>query len=59
VPYTFRKSGSKWAIVKKDTGEIVAHSDTLAGAKGYAWHAEHADKKKKVYDHPLAPRRMA
>lgn len=28
MPYDIRKDGSRYAIVKQDTGEVVGHSDT-------------------------------
>ena len=45
MPYTIRHNSStgKYEVVKKDTGKVAAKSDTLAGARGYIYHAEHAD----------------
>jgi len=33
MPWTVRKQGSKWVIVKKSTGEVVGHSETEAKAR--------------------------
>ncbi len=46
MPYILRhaKRGG-YEVVKRATGEVVAHSKTLAGARGYAWHASKGDKK--------------
>lgn len=46
MPYEIVKARDGFVVKKKLTGEVVAHSKTLAGAKGYAWHAENADTKK-------------
>lgn len=33
MPWIVRKSGKKWAIVKKTTGEVVGHSTSKAKAQ--------------------------
>lgn len=33
MPYSVRKQGNKWAIIKDDTGEVVGHSDSESMAK--------------------------
>jgi len=45
MPYTFKKN-PKGGIDILKAGKKVAHSDTLSGAKGYAWHAKQGHKKK-------------
>lgn len=50
MPYSYRKKGHKWEIVKKDTGEVVGTSDSKkdAMASGRARMAgEHMMKPKK------------
>lgn len=45
MPYTFKRKGKKVKVIKKDTGQVVATSNSLQGAKGYAWHATQGEKK--------------
>ena len=33
MPYEIKKSGKKYAIINKDRGEVVGHSDTRAKAE--------------------------
>lgn len=46
MPYKIVKQGSKFAIVKKDTGKTVGHSDTKAKAKA-SIRARYAGEKRK------------
>ncbi len=48
MPYLIRHSRSKagkYEVVRRDTGEVVAHSQSLAGARGYAYHATKGEAK--------------
>jgi len=58
MPYTLDRSGKRWVVKKKDTGEVVARPKTLSGAKGYMWHAEHGKRKRKGRGDVVAPARM-
>jgi hypothetical protein len=33
MPYSVRKQGDQWAIVRKDDGKVVGHSDSKAKAE--------------------------
>lgn len=46
MPYTIRKQGAKFAIVKKDTGKVVGHSNTKAKAQA-SIRARYAGENKK------------
>lgn len=48
MPYLIRhtKSGS-YEVVKRATGEVVAHSHSKQGARGYIWHAMKGEPKVK------------
>lgn len=46
MPYSIKKSGKEYKVVKKDTGQVVASSETLEGAKGYIYHASKGDQKR-------------
>jgi hypothetical protein len=46
VPYSIRKSGSKYQIVKKDTGKVVGTSDTREKAQA-SIRARYAGENKK------------
>ena len=46
MPYTVNKDGKGgFVVVKKTTGEVVARPKTMAGAKGYMYHANLAEHK--------------
>lgn len=36
MPYSIRKSGNKWAIVRKEDGKVVGKSDSKADAEASA-----------------------
>lgn len=48
MPYLIRhtKSGT-YEVVKRDTGEVAAHAQSLAGARGYIYHAMKSEPKVK------------
>ena len=46
MPYTIKKSGDEYLVVKKSSGKVVAHCDSKKDAGIYVWKAEGADKKK-------------
>jgi hypothetical protein len=50
MPYSVRKNGSKWQIVKKDTGEVVGTSSSKekANASVRARYASENKPKKKA-----------
>lgn len=33
MPWITRKDGKRWAIIRKDSGEVVGHSSSLEKAK--------------------------
>lgn len=35
MPWTIRKQGSKWAVVRKDTGKVVKAHDTQSQAQAH------------------------
>lgn len=55
MPYLIRHSKKGgYEVVKRDTGEVAAHSTSLSGARGYIYHATkneskavHGERKKK------------
>ena len=46
MPYTIKKQGSKWVIVKNMSGEVVGHSDSKAKAQASV-RARYAGENKK------------
>lgn len=43
MPYTIRKKGTKFQIIRKDDGAVVGTSDTLKDAQGSIAHRMDAD----------------
>ncbi|MDD5069046.1 MAG: hypothetical protein PHN89_05640 [Candidatus Pacebacteria bacterium] len=48
MPWTIRKQGSKWVIIKKTTGDVVGHSDTEEKARASVAARYVAENKKKA-----------
>ena len=48
MPWTIRKNGSKWEIIKKTTGKVVGHSDTEEKARASVGAKYVAENKKKA-----------
>ena len=46
MPYTIKKQGSQWVIIKSDTGKVVGHSSTKEKAQASV-RARYAGENKK------------